>query len=51
MANQFELEFKHFNESILKNTPPMLTSEDALWNVKTLEGLQLSIENSSWINL
>ena len=51
MANHFELEFKHFNECILKNIYPKLTSQDALWNVKTLEALQESIENNAWVNL
>ena len=51
MANHFELEFKHFNECILKNTPPKLTPKDALWNVKTLQAIQQSLETNSWINL
>ena len=51
MASHFEIEFKHFNESILKNTPPKLSSQDALWNVKTLEALQESIETKRWISL
>ena len=51
IASHFELEFKHFNECILKNTPPKLSSQDALWNVKTLEALQESIANKTWVNL
>ena len=51
MASHFELEFKHFNECILKNTPPNLSSQDALWNVKTLEALQESIKINNWVNL
>ena len=51
MASHFDLEFKHFNECILKNTSPKLTSQDALWNVKTLEALQESIEINTWVNL
>jgi xylose dehydrogenase (NAD/NADP) len=51
MTNHFELEFKHFNESIIKNTYPKLTSEDALWNVKTLESLQKSIMEKKWISI
>jgi len=51
MASHFELEFKHFNECILKNTPPKLTSQDALWNVKTLEALQESISLNNWVDI
>jgi predicted dehydrogenase len=51
MASHFELEFKHFNECILKNISPKLTSYDALWNVKTLEALQESIETNAWVSL
>jgi xylose dehydrogenase (NAD/NADP) len=51
MASHFELEFKHFNECILKNTPPKLSTEDALSNVKTLESLQKSIHINEWVNL
>jgi len=51
IASHFELEFKHFNECILKNAAPKLTPQDALWNVKTLEAFQESIENNAWVNL
>ena len=51
MASHFDLEFKHFNECILKNAAPKLTPQDALWNVKTLEAFQESIENNAWVNL
>jgi len=51
MASHFELEFKHFNECILKNSQSKLSSEDALWNVKTIEGLQKSIESNCWVNI
>ena len=51
IASHFELEFKHFNQCILKNMPPKLSSQDALWNVKTLEALQQSIEKNLWINI
>jgi xylose dehydrogenase (NAD/NADP) len=50
-ASHFELEFKHFNECILKNTSPKLSSQDALWNVKTLEALQKSVETNAWVSL
>jgi len=51
MSSHFELEFKHFNESILKKTPPKLSFQDALWNIKTLEAIQKSIEIKEWILL
>jgi xylose dehydrogenase (NAD/NADP) len=51
MASHFELEFKHFNECILKNTYLKLTPQDALWNVKTLEAIQQSIQINSWVHL
>ena len=51
MANHFELEFKHFNECILKNLQSKLTFEDALWNAKTLENLQESLKTNSWVKL
>ena len=51
IASHFELEFKHFNECILKNTPPKISTEDALWNVKTLEALQKSIYINDWVKL
>ena len=51
MASHFELEIKHFNECILKNTSPNLSSEDALLNVKTLESLQESIVTNTWLNI
>ena len=49
MASHFELEFKHFNECILKNTAPRLSSQDAVWNIKTLGALQQSIQNNQWV--
>jgi xylose dehydrogenase (NAD/NADP) len=49
MANHFELEFKHFNDCILKQIPLKLSSEDALFNIKTLEGIQKSILSKSWV--
>ena len=51
MANHFELEFNHFNECILRNNYPKISSLDALLNVKTLEALQQSIETNTWVNL
>ena len=48
MASHFEMEFNHFNQCVLKNTPLKLTYEDALWNIKTLEGLSKSIKSKTW---
>ena len=50
-ANHFDLEVKHFNEVISMNLEPKLSNSDALWNAKTLEALQKSIETKSWVNL
>jgi xylose dehydrogenase (NAD/NADP) len=50
-ASHFELEFRHFNECILRNNSPKLTSNDAILNVKTLEALEKSIITNTWINL
>jgi len=51
MVSHFDLEFKHFNECILKNTPPKLSSQDALWNVKTLIAISKSITNNEWVEV
>jgi predicted dehydrogenase len=50
-ANQFILEINHFNKLIISNLTPKLCNEDALWNVKTLEGIQQSIQKNRWVNL
>ena len=50
-ANHFILEINHFNKIIYSDIPRKLTTEDALWNVKTLECIQKSIEKDSWVNL
>ena len=50
-ANHFNLEINHFNKVISSNIPPKLSNKDALWNVKTLEGIQESIQKDDWINL
>ena len=50
-ANHFELEIKHFNEVIQSNIEFKLSANDAIWNVKTLEGIQKSIKNNEWITL
>jgi len=50
-ANHFNLEINHFNKVISTGIPTKLSNEDALWNVKTLESIQHSIEKDSWINL
>ena len=50
-ANHFILEIDHFNRVISNNISPKLSSEDALWNSKTLESIQKSIQEDSWVNL
>jgi D-xylose 1-dehydrogenase (NADP+, D-xylono-1,5-lactone-forming) len=50
-ANHFILEINHFNKAISSDTTQKLSNEDALWNVKTLESIQKSIQKDDWINL
>ena len=50
-ANQFISEINHFNKIISSNTVPKLSDEDAFWNAKTLESIQYSIKEDSWVNL
>ena len=50
-ANHFILEINHFNKVISSDVSPKLSQEDALWNAKTLECIQESIEKDSWICL
>jgi len=50
-ANHFNLEINHFNKVIRSNIPPKLSNKDALWNVKTLESIQKSIQNDCWVNI
>ena len=50
-ANHFILEINHFNKAISSDTTQKLSNEDALWNVKTLECIQESIEKDSWVSL
>jgi D-xylose 1-dehydrogenase (NADP+, D-xylono-1,5-lactone-forming) len=50
-ANHFILEINHFNKVISSDITAKLSNEDALWNVKTLEGIHESIKNDNWINL
>tara|TARA_B110000014_G_C20080066_1_gene564262 strand:- start:300 stop:1304 length:1005 start_codon:yes stop_codon:yes gene_type:complete len=50
-ANHFDLEIKHFNEVIQNNVECKLSNNDALWNVRTLEGIQKSIKNNEWVVL
>lgn len=50
-ANHYIREIDHFNEAIVKNIKTKLTNEDALWNTKTLKGIQKSIENQEWVYL
>ena len=50
-ANHFILEINHFNKVISSDMPAKLSNKDALWNVKTLESIQHSIEKDGWVNL
>ena len=50
-ANHFDREIQHFNEVILRGIAPKLDDQDAVWNAKTLEGIQRSIEVNTWVNL
>ena len=50
-ANHFTLEIDHFNQCILNDSAPKLSLDDALWNTKTLEAIQTSIQKKAWIKL
>ena len=50
-ANHFILEINHFNKIINSKIVPKLSNEDAFWNAKTLESIQHSIKEDSWVNL
>ena len=50
-ANHFILEINHFNKVISSGIAPKLSNEDAFWNAKTLEKIQQSIKEDSWVNL
>ena len=50
-ANHFVLEINHFNKVINSDIAPKLSYEDAFWNAKTLESIQQSIQEDSWVNL
>ena len=50
-ANHFILEVNHFNKIISSDMSPKLSKEDALWNVKTLESIEQSIQLQEWITL
>ena len=50
-ANHFIYVINHFNNVISSDITAKLSNEDALWNVKTLEGIHESIKNDNWINL
>ena len=50
-ANHFVLEINHFNRVISGGLTPKLSTEDAYWNSKTLEGIEQSIQKADWINL
>ena len=50
-ANHFVLEINHFNKVVSSDISAKLSNKDALWNVKTLESIQQSIEKDDWVNL
>ena len=50
-ANHFILEINHFNKIIGSGLPPKLSNKDALWNSRTLESIQQSIQEDGWVNL
>ena len=50
-ANHFDREIQHVNEVILRRITPKLDEQDAVWNAKTLEGIQKSIEANAWVDL
>ena len=50
-ANHFVLEINHFNKVISSDIVPKLSNEDAFWNAKTLESIQQSIKENSWVSL
>ena len=50
-ANHFKLEINYFNKLVSSNMHPKLSNKDALWNVKTLESIQQSIQKDDWVNL
>ena len=50
-ANHFVLEINHFNKVISSDIVLKLSNEDAFWNVKTLESIEQSIKEDSWVNL
>ena len=47
-ANHFILEINHFNKVINSDMPPKLSTDDALWNVRTLEAISKSITSVNW---
>ena len=50
-ANHFILEVNHFNKAILNQLEQKLDEGDAVWNAKTLEAIQKSIETKRWVTL
>ena len=50
-ANHFDLEIDHFNSAIAQDRNLKLSSEDAIWNSKTLEAIQKSILTNEWVTL
>jgi predicted dehydrogenase len=50
-ANHFILEINYFNKVITNRLSPKFSSEDALWNSKTLFSIQESIKKNEWVNI
>ena len=50
-ANHFILEINHFNKVVGRSHSPKLSNDDALWNSRTLEAIQMSIQKDDWISL
>ena len=50
-ANHFLLEINHFNNVVLNKIRQKLTMNDALFNARTLEGIEKSIAKHEWVKL
>lgn len=50
-ANHFKLELDHFNMVIENKVEQKLSTNDALWNSKTLETISKSITSGNWENI
>ena len=50
-ANHFDLEIDHFNKVISSDISIKLSEQDALWNARTLESIQKSVQKDCWVNI